>query len=81
MGEIVLKQGVSDAILSDHDLFCAVGKELKVSPTYLPRIVYAKSKKLTLPGVLLILKQHLGKGEDNELLETVQPVETKTTAA
>jgi hypothetical protein len=67
MGEIILKQEYSDMILNDAVLFGKVAEHLKTSVQYLPRMIKAKSPKLTQAGVLMIIQEYLRLDKSTEL--------------
>lgn len=66
-----LKEGIVDKIKTDPILYGKVAEALGVSPTSLPRILYANDEKLTQVKVLRVLREHLD-AQDSELLPEMQ---------
>lgn len=71
MNRLILKQEVLDAIKKDGFLYGKVAVALNRTPGSLRKILAENDQKLTQASVLRIIKEHLGKSEDNELLEEI----------
>ena len=68
-----LRKEIVDKIKSDPILYGKVAAALEISPTTLPRLLYANDGKLTQASVLMVLREHLGV-QDNALLSIMQEV-------
>lgn len=65
-----LKSEVLDKIKSDPILYGRVAEALSISPTTLPRLIYANDAKLTQINVLMVLSEHL-KTDQSDLLKKI----------
>lgn len=67
-----LKQEIVEKIGDDPLLFGKVADALYIKPISLPYLLNRNHAKLTRKPVLQVLKKHLGKEQDSELLEEMQ---------
>lgn len=73
-----LKKEILEAIQNDALLYGKVAYILGVKPVTLPRLLSANHKKLTHGPVLQVIRKHLGKAQDSELLEEIQVPQKQT---
>ena len=81
MAKLVLKQEILEKVKTDPVLFGEVMEELDTTPSYGLQLLKNNSIKLTQAGVLQIIKDYLKVPQDMDLLEEMQEVEQKNTAA
>lgn len=74
-----LKLEIVENIKTDPILFGLVASTLGISPFSLPRLLAKNDEKLTQVSVLNAIKKHLGRHEDNDLLEYSQEKSSKIT--
>ncbi len=78
MEQLILKQEIVEAIKKDTILYGKVAFILGVSIRSMQRILDANRPELTQAAILKLLKSHLGKTKDSDLLEPVQVPEKQT---
>lgn len=78
MEQLILKQKIVEAIKKDTILYGKVAFILGVSIRSMERILIANRPELTQAAILKLLKDHLGKKQDSELLEPVQVPEKQS---
>lgn len=72
MDRLILRQAIVDRIKIDPLLYGKVAYILDFKPGSLRKILADNDAMLTQASVLRILKDHLGKTEDSDLLEEIQ---------
>jgi hypothetical protein len=71
MENIILKQDIVSKIKTDPILFGQVSQALDIKPISLYNVLAQNHIKLTQAGVMIVLREYLGK-QDSELLEILQ---------
>lgn len=73
MDRLILKQDIVDRIKEDQLLYGKVAYVLGIGAPSLRAVLRANHEKLTQAAVLRVLRDHLGKKKDSDLLTNMQP--------